>query len=459
MEEPLSPPDPERSPAAENLDSAPAIRRSSTSSASSRESSQDVPPEPADLPHTEADTSSAKTRTTRTRVHPPEPAEPDGLTWLLSKLAWIVLFLMGAALFQWAGPWAVEEIQYSITRGQERARHDAAQEFVQDHPLNQLSQMYGVVSKIVSPSVVHINTSNARRVPYVVDDEQPLALPPPDEIQGQGSGVILDPRGFIVTNYHVVRGASNIQVVISGQRPIDAVIVGFDQETDLALLRVEADNLIPAQWGDSDEIETGSLVWAIGSPFGLERSITSGILSAKHRAGKAGTIYQDFLQTDAAVNPGNSGGPLVDSAGRVIGINTAIVGQTYQGISFAIPSNVAREVVERIRASGHFSRGWLGVQLGEVTPDRAQQLGTAVGVGAYIIDVVPHRSGKSPAAEAGIIAGDVIIAWNGATIDSPNTLSQQVARTQVGSRVPVVLFRQGRQVQLEATVGERAPGM
>ena len=182
------------------------------------------------------------------------------------------------------------------------------------------------------------------------------------ETGGQGSGVIIDPAGYILTNYHVVRGANEIRISLSDGRKVDANLVGRDAATDLAVLKVAADGLLAAEWGDSNDLEVGALVWAVGSPFGLQRSITFGILSAKNRAGVAGTVYQDFLQTDAAVNPGNSGGPLVDARGRVVGINTAIVGEAYQGISFAIPSSVARGVYERLKTTGRVERaGWVSV--------------------------------------------------------------------------------------------------
>ncbi len=162
--------------------------------------------------------------------------------------------------------------------------------------------------------------------------------------EGQGSGVIMEASGYILTNNHVIKGANDIQVSLADGRKAKATVVGRDKEADLAVLKIDADKLVAATFGDSEGVETGALVWAVGSPFGLERTITSGILSAKHRAGLSANPRQDFLQTDAAVNPGNSGGPLVDAGGKVIGINTAIVGDSYQGISFAIPSNVAREI-------------------------------------------------------------------------------------------------------------------
>jgi serine protease Do len=222
------------------------------------------------------------------------------------------------------------------------------------------------------------------------------------ESSGQGSGVIVDAAGYIVTNYHVIRDATEIEVGLSDGRRLGAQLVGTDSATDLALLRIDADRLTSAEWGDSERLEVGSLVWAAGSPFGLQRTITFGIISAKNRAGVAGNAYQDFLQTDAAVNPGNSGGPLVDEQGRIVGINTAIVGEVYQGISFAVPSNVVREVYERLRLEGKFARGWLGVEMDEVTDELADRLGLHVPQGAYVVKLVdiigssPARSGGNP---------------------------------------------------------------
>jgi S1-C subfamily serine protease len=220
------------------------------------------------------------------------------------------------------------------------------------------------------------------------------------------------------------------------------------------VLKIDADKLTPAVWGDSDAMEVGALVWAVGSPFGLERSITSGILSAKHRAGMAGSLHQDFLQSDAAVNPGNSGGPLVDNHGRVIGINTAIVGDAYQGISFSIPSNVAREVFERIKADGMVRRGWLGVQLAEMTEEQATELGLAKVTGVYIVGLFQQPDG-SPAQRAGILGGDVILRWNDREVSRPADLSRLVARTEIGSTAKVVVLRNKQELPLEVIVGER----
>jgi serine protease Do len=216
------------------------------------------------------------------------------------------------------------------------------------------------------------------------------------------------------------------------------------------VLKIDADKLVPATFGDSEVVEPGALVWAVGSPFGLERTITSGIISAKHRAGLAGTPNQDFLQTDAAVNPGNSGGPLVDASGKVIGINTAIVGDAYQGISFAIPSNVARDIYSRIKVG----RGWLGVQLETMTTDLAKQVGLPETAGVHISQIFLH-DGKSPASTAGVLAGDVLLKWNETPVNSPSDLRELVEKTQIGSKADVVVFRNGQKRTLQVIVGRR----
>lgn len=374
------------------------------------------------------------------------------LAW--AKLLWLLSFLAVLLAISYLVPYIAEQTQYAVTRGRQRAEHDFARQHLEGSPLDQLSRAYQMVSQAVGPSVVHINTEGTGADMLIRPAIGSSTRIPAD---GQGSGCIVDASGYILTNYHVVQGASDINVSLADGRRLKGVVVGFDPLTDLAVLKVDADKLIPAEWGDSEDAQVGALVWAVGSPFGLDRTITSGILSAKHRAGLAGTPYQDFLQTDAAVNPGNSGGPLVNSDGRVIGINTAIVGDAYQGISFAIPSSVAREVFERIRDDGLVRRGWLGVALDVVTEQQAAQLGLPSATGVYIVKVVEEDKGGSPAAKAGVQAGDVVLRWNGKEVDGPATLSTLVAATEIGSRAKVVVFRAGQELELEVVVGQRPP--
>jgi S1-C subfamily serine protease len=307
-----------------------------------------------------------------------------------------------------------------------------------------------MVSQVVGPSVVHINTQGAETGVQLLNYRPRGRIP----TEGQGSGIIVETSGYILTNWHVVRDATQINVSLPDGDKRLAKLIGHDGATDLAVLKIDGRNLTPANWGDSDKAQPGALVWAVGSPFGLEHTITSGILSAKDRAGLAGTPHQHFLQTDAAVNPGNSGGPLVDAGGQVIGVNTAIVGDSYQGISFAIPSNVAREIYDRIKNEGAIRRGWLGVQLEEMTPDLARQNGLSAPAGVFIASLVPEPSG-SPAARAGIQPADILIRWNDAAIIGRTDLQLLVAKTPIGSRAKIAVLRKGQELMLEVVVGER----
>jgi S1-C subfamily serine protease len=259
--------------------------------------------------------------------------------------------------------------------------------------------------------------------------------------EGQGSGVIVDPDGYIVTNFHVINGAREISVHLTDGRIVPATVVGADDITDLAVLKVDAPNLIAAEWGDSDKLGVGDLVWALGSPFGLERSFTFGIVSAKSR--RSGTLaadintYQEYLQTDAAVNPGNSGGPLINTEGKIIGINAAIFGPAYQGISFAIPSSVAKAEYEVLKVKGWIERAYLGIRPVAVPPKIQKQLGLAMGQGVYVRYVDP----EAPAQLAGIQTGDVILKWNDLDATDPTLLSRAIAATKIGSTAKVKLVR------------------
>lgn len=371
------------------------------------------------------------------------------LAW--AKLVWLLTLLAALLAVSYLVPYIAEQTQYAITRGRQRAEYDFARAHLGQSPLDALSRGSQMISQIVGPSVVHISTLGS--------ESSDLALPtfrarPRVPTEGQGSGVIIEADGYILTNNHVIRGASEIVVSLADGRKVPARVVGRDARTDLAVLKIDADKLTPATWGDSEAVEPGALVWAVGSPFGLERSVTSGILSGKHRSGLAGNPQQDFLQTDAAVNPGNSGGPLVDVSGRVIGINTAIVGEAYQGISFAIPSNVAREVYARLKAEGAIRRGWLGVQLEEMTAAHARRVGLPAPVGVYIAGIFT-QDGNSPAARAGIQPGDVLVRWGDTEVSSPLDLRTLVEKTAIGRRTPVVVWREGRELTLEVIVGER----
>lgn len=377
------------------------------------------------------------------------PRGPSVVGWLLAML----ILLLGIGFL---APRLAEELQYALTRGRQRAEHDYAGQQLGPTTLTELSQASQMVAMRITPSVVIINVNGTSEdnVPQTEDELLKRFSPHAPDAQGQGSGIVVSEDGYILTNLHVIRDAKGIQVTLSDGRRLSATTIGVDTLTDLALLKVAANRLVPATWGDSDQLQVGSLIWTMGSPFGLERSVSFGILSAKNRGGVAGSPHQDFLQTDAAVNPGNSGGPLIDAHGNVVGINTAIVGQTYSGISFAIPSNVARDVTERLRSGGYVPRGWLGVELSAVSEAQAKALGLPVARGAFIARVVDD-SRNSPAHQAGIVEGDVVMRWNGIEVLAPATLSQLVAKTEIGTTVKVDLLRDGRATTLDVTVMER----
>ncbi len=341
-----------------------------------------------------------------------------------------LLWVFGLLFVVLIAPLMVGRIQYAITEAKEHARLDVARENLHDFTLSQFSTASRLLAQYVGPSVVNVSTQNGRA-------------------QGEGSGVIVDEQGYIVTNYHVVAGVSTVEIQLSDGRRGPASVVGADPLVDVAVLKTNLDNLVAAQWGDSDQLSVGETVWALGSPFGLQKSITFGILSAKERRGIAGpegrgtsSIYQEFLQTDAAVNPGNSGGPLVNVRGEIIGINTAIIGPTYQGISFSIPSAIVQKSYEQLRKVGWIERGFLGVTPIRL-PDRvANSLGLERESGVLVV----HVKANTPADEAGMLVDDVILTWNGAEFTDPTLMSRAIAATEIGSKVPVEIVRKSESV-------------
>lgn len=365
-----------------------------------------------------------------------------------------LLAILGILAIIWQFPSFLERVEYARVHGRERAEADIARSELTQGEVTALSRMSGQIAKLVGPSVVHIDTVrivNGTRG----NDEWSLLFGRPSQYQaeGQGSGVIVDASGYIVTNNHVIDRASKIEVQLSDGRKKLATVIGSDPLTDIAVLKIEADNLIAAEWGDSDKLEVGALVWAIGNPFGLDRSVTFGIISAKGRPGA--NPFQNYLQTDAAVNPGNSGGPLVNIEGKIVGINTAIVGPSYQGVSFSIPSDVARKIYEQIKDGGKVARGWLGVQLDPLTPGMAKQLGLTELTGALIAAVVEG----GPADRAGIKQNDVVVEWNGHVINNSNMLSPMVAATKIGTKANVVVIRNQKKIELQVEVEERPDRM
>ena len=269
-----------------------------------------------------------------------------------------------------------------------------------------------------------------------------------------GSGFVVRGDGIILTNNHVVERAKEITVAMSDGKELPAKVLGRDPKTDLAVLKVESPTPLPiVPLGDSDRIAVGDWVVAIGNPFGLDNSVTAGIVSAKGRAIGQGP-YDQFIQTDASINPGNSGGPLFDERGNVVGINTAIFSQSGGniGIGFAIPVNVAKELVPQLEKDGHVTRGWLGVSIQKLTPELAESMGVGQKDGVLVGGITPD----SPAAKAGLASGDVIQQWNGKAVDDPAALATAVAGTAVGKTVPVEVKRDGKTRTVQVTVDRMA---
>jgi serine protease Do len=272
----------------------------------------------------------------------------------------------------------------------------------------------------------------------------------PVERMALGSGFIIDPSGYIVTNNHVVENADKVTVIFQDDSKHVAKVVGRDVKTDLALIKIDAPQPLPyVQWGDSNAEQVGDWVLAVGNPFGLGGTVSSGIISARGRDIHSGP-YDDFLQIDASINRGNSGGPTFSLDGRVIGINTAIYSPNggSVGIGFAIPSALAKPVIDQIREHGKVERGWLGVQIQQVTPDLAKSLGLPKPEGALVADVTPG----GPAAKIGIKQGDVILSYDGHSIDKMRDLPLAVAETTVGQKAPVKLWREGHDATLEPVI-------
>ena len=277
----------------------------------------------------------------------------------------------------------------------------------------------------------------------------------PQQVSALGSGFIIDPEGYVVTNSHVVAMAKEIRVILSDERTFTAEIIGTDEPTDLALLKIDAAEPLPfVRWGRSEATEIGDWVIAIGNPFGLGGTVTTGVLSGRARDIRAGP-YDNFLQTDAAINRGNSGGPLFSDDGKVIGVNTVILSPSGGniGIGFAIPSSTAMPIFEQLRKSGVVRRGWLGVQIQPVTGPIAEAIGLPGERGALVADVVEN----GPAARGGLKAGDVILGFDGQPVEKTRDLPRIVANTEIGKTVKMSVWRGGETRTLEVTIAEREP--
>ncbi len=335
------------------------------------------------------------------------------------------------------------------------------------------SRAFSEIVSSVSPAVVNISTTKVvrRDVTPFFDDPffdffnpfRDFKIPKKWKEQSLGSGVIVSTDGYIITNNHVIEQADEIRVTLLDKRSFRAKIIGADPKTDVAVVKIDARNLPVVHWGDSDRLQVGEFVLAIGNPFGLSHTVTMGIISAVGRANVGIADYEDFIQTDAAINPGNSGGPLVNVKGELIGINTAIFSRSggYQGIGFAVPSNMARLVMDQLEKKGKVTRGWLGVTIQELTPDLSQKFGLKSSKGALVGDVAKG----SPAEKAGIKRGDIILEFNGKKVNDVGSLRNMVAQSKVGSETEISVLRGEKEytfrvsiIELPKEIAETVPG-
>ena len=330
-------------------------------------------------------------------------------------------------------------------------------------PFGQGQTTIAPLLKEVTPAVVNIAVRGHVRVqnPLLNDPFFRRFFNVPEgaieqEFQAAGSGVVIDAaRGYVITNHHVINNADQIMVTLKDRRRFKAKLVGSDPATDVALLKINADHLTALKLGDSDKLQVGDFVVAIGNPFALGQTVTSGIISALGRGGLNADGYEDFIQTDASINPGNSGGALIDMQGELIGINSAILAPNggNVGIGFAVPINMAKSVVDQLLRYGSIQRGRLGVSIQDLTPDLAESLHIGQSAGAMIANIVPG----SPAARAGLKSGDVIVGINGHPVRSASDLRNRVGLMRVGTPVELAVLRGGRRFTVSTKVAPLPP--
>ncbi len=337
---------------------------------------------------------------------------------------------------------------------------NAAPLVLTDAPANSMRQpTMAPAARKAQPSVVNIYTTKELRMPRNPLFDDPVFrhffnVPGGNETRTQnslGSGVVADAEGHILTNNHVVEAADQIEVALNDGRRLPARVVGTDPETDLAVLKVDARNLVPITWSRSDTLQVGDYVLAIGNPFGVGQTVTMGIVSALGRSNLGINVLESFIQTDAAINPGNSGGALVDVNGHLVGINSAIYSKNggSLGIGFAIPESIVRQVLEQIVAHGAVARGWLGIEPQDLPPDAAQALGLKGG--CYVAGILRN----SPGDRGGVRPGDVLLAINGTVLSTATQALAQFASTRPGQTIHLKLQRNGRDLTLDVQVGKR----
>ncbi|MBM4141236.1 MAG: DegQ family serine endoprotease [Nitrospira sp.] len=361
--------------------------------------------------------------------------------------------------------WLISGLIFSLNPG--LSSHSYAQDSkVSEQSIDILTktgQAMVEIAEAVKPAIVNISTTRTVKIQgrdQLLDDPffkrffgDQFKMPKERKTAGLGSGVIVSSDGYILTNYHVIKDADEIKVLLSDKRDFKGKVVGTDPKTEIAVIKIEATNLPTITWGDSNRLKVGEIVLAIGNPYGLNQTVTMGIVSAVGRANVGIAEYEDFIQTDAAINPGNSGGAMVNVKGELVGINTAIFSTSggYQGIGLAIPSDMAKDVMDSLIAKGKVVRGWLGVSVQSITPELAKQFNLKEEKGALVGDVVE----ESPAEKAGIQRGDIITAYEGKKIDEPYQLRNMVANTSPGKEVELTIVRENTTKTIKVTISEQ----
>lgn len=364
----------------------------------------------------------------------------------------LVVLLTGFGLYRW------QRLNRQLQDGRRLAEQYTPAEGLKINPkdvqvLSALDAEYTRLVQAVVPSVVSITTSRRGATPDPIEMFFGVRRPHTSRQTSLGSGVIVSKEGHILTNHHVVANMETIEVQLTDGRVEPAQLIGTDEQTDIAVLKIRADDVEPLPLGDSDQVRVGQMVFAVGNPFGLQETVTQGIISAKGRRALADSGVE-MLQTDAAVNQGNSGGPLLNLKGEIIGINSAIFSTsqegTWLGISFAIPANVARRALESVLKTGRIVRGYLGVSMVNITPEIARALGLRSTEGAVVTGVLPG----SPAEKAGLQPRDVIRRFNGLPVKDILGLRSRVAESDIHTRVELVILRKGQEQTLTAEIAE-----
>ncbi|MGC2062768.1 MAG: DegQ family serine endoprotease [Thermodesulfovibrionales bacterium] len=333
-----------------------------------------------------------------------------------------------------------------------------------DH-LTRTGRAMAEIASAVKPAIVNISTTRTVKIQggadlfddpffrrFFGDQFNRQRQPRERKSEGLGSGVIVSSDGYIVTNYHVVKEADEIKVTLADKKEYHGKVIGSDPKTEISIVKIEAKDLPTLPWGNSEKLQVGEIVLAVGNPYGLNQTVTMGIVSAIGRANVGIADYEDFIQTDAAINPGNSGGALVNPRGELVGINTAIFSTSggYQGIGFAIPSNMIKSIMDSLVKKGKVVRGWLGVSIQKITPELSKQFNMKEESGVLVSDAVEN----SPAEKAGIRRGDIITEYDGKRTDEPYQLRNMVANTQPGEEHVLTILREGTRQSIKVVIGD-----